>query len=127
MEPFDLQSVLRALSGGANLVGSSDLGARFTGVSTDSRTVRPGELFVALHGRNFEGNLFVRDALERGAAGAIAREDCPFQSVPGRPVLVVRDTMRALGDVAAEYRRSLRAKVVAITGSSGKTTTRELL
>jgi UDP-N-acetylmuramoyl-tripeptide--D-alanyl-D-alanine ligase len=127
MEPFDLEFVARALDGSASLIGASGLGAAFAGVSTDSRTVKPGELFVALPGKNHDGNLYVKAALERGAAGAIAREDCPFQTIPGRPVVVVRDPLRALADIAAEYRRRLPARVVAITGSSGKTTTRELL
>jgi UDP-N-acetylmuramoyl-tripeptide--D-alanyl-D-alanine ligase len=127
MDPISLEAVLRALPGGASLIGSSALATRFTGISTDSRTVAPGELFVAIPGERFDGNLYVKAALERGAAGAIAREDCPFQTLPGRPIVVVRDPVRALGAIACEVRRGLRAKVVAITGSCGKTTTRELL
>jgi UDP-N-acetylmuramoyl-tripeptide--D-alanyl-D-alanine ligase len=127
MEPFTLEWVLRALTARSTLIGSTSLGTRFTGISTDSRTVRPGELFVAIPGERFDGNLFVKAALERGALGAIAREDCPFQTAPGRPVVVVKDPVAALGEIAAEYRRKLKAKVVAITGSSGKTTTRDLL
>jgi len=127
MDAFTLEWVLRSLTMKSTLIGSTSLGTRFTGISTDSRKVGPGELFIAIPGERFDGNLFVKAALERGAAGAIAREDCPFQTMAGRPIVVVKDPVLAMADLAAEYRRRLTAKVVAITGSSGKTTTRELV
>jgi UDP-N-acetylmuramoyl-tripeptide--D-alanyl-D-alanine ligase len=128
VDPFDLEFLLRALSGGATLAGTGlTAECRFTGVTTDSRKVAPGDLFVALEGARADGNLFVDDALDRGAAGAIAREDARFRPRPGRPVLLVREPLRALGSLAAAYRRRLPAAVVGITGSAGKTTTRELL
>jgi UDP-N-acetylmuramoyl-tripeptide--D-alanyl-D-alanine ligase len=126
MEPFDLDFLLRALPGGATLAGG-DSGARFTGVATDSRAVRPGDLFVALAGERFDGNDFVEAALAAGAAGAVAREGARFSPRREAPVILVRDPLRALGALAAEVRRRLRAAVVAITGSSGKTTTRDLV
>lgn len=129
MDPFDLEFLLRSLSGGASLVGADPARAvRFTGVTSDSRTVAPGDLFVALEGERADGNAFVADALARGAAGALAREGAArFGARPEKPVLLVRDPLRALGSLAAAYRRRLPAQVIAITGSSGKTTTRELL
>lgn len=111
------------------------------GVSTDSRTLARGELFVALAGPReqpvrvvLDGHRFVGDALRRGAWGvlieqqalqleAVARE---IASWPGRAVVVVPDSLRALGDLAAYHRRRMPARVVGITGSNGKTTTKEM-
>ncbi|MDY6852381.1 MAG: UDP-N-acetylmuramoyl-tripeptide--D-alanyl-D-alanine ligase [Thermodesulfobacteriota bacterium] len=96
-----------------------------SGVSTDTRTIRPGELFVALCGENFDGHGFVKKAFEQGAAAAvIAGEADP---VRGRPCLRVPDTLRALGDLAAWLRQRQPLKVLAVTGSNGKTTTKEML
>jgi UDP-N-acetylmuramoyl-tripeptide--D-alanyl-D-alanine ligase len=111
------------------------------GVSTDSRTLARGELFVALAGPReqpvrivLDGHRFIGDALRRGAWGllvehqalqieAVARE---VASWPGRAVVVVPDSLRALGDLAAYHRRRMPARVVGITGSNGKTTTKEM-
>lgn len=96
-----------------------------SGVSTDTRTIRPGELFVALCGEIFDGHGFVKKAFEQGAAAAvIAKEARP---VRGRPCLRVPDTLRALGDLAAWLRQRQPLKVLAVTGSNGKTTTKEML
>ncbi len=90
-----------------------------SGVTTDSRAAAPGHLFVALRGPRADGHAFVQDAVARGAAL------CVVASAPEAPIpaLVVEDTLRALGAIAALYRRTLPAKVVGITGSVGKTTT----
>jgi UDP-N-acetylmuramoyl-tripeptide--D-alanyl-D-alanine ligase len=80
----------------------------FSGATFDSRQVKPGMLFVALKGENADGRRFIPDAVEKGAAGVV-------------------EGLEALHEAAREYRRSLRAKVVALTGSAGKTTTKELL
>jgi UDP-N-acetylmuramoyl-tripeptide--D-alanyl-D-alanine ligase len=129
VDAFDLEFVLRSLPGGATLIGADPArDVRFTGISTDSRTVQPGDLFFALAGTRVDGNAFVDGALARGAAGAVAREGAAlFTPRAGKPVLLLRDPLRALGSLAAAYRRRLPAHVVAITGSAGKTTTRELL
>jgi UDP-N-acetylmuramoyl-tripeptide--D-alanyl-D-alanine ligase len=95
----------------------------FEGVSTDSRTVGEGDLFVALQGPNFDGHDFVDRALEKGAAGAVVQHD---PGVHGS-LYVVEDTLEALGALARHRRRRLDASVVAVTGSSGKTSTKELL
>ncbi|MEW5724731.1 MAG: UDP-N-acetylmuramoyl-tripeptide--D-alanyl-D-alanine ligase [Thermodesulfobacteriota bacterium] len=95
------------------------------GVSTDSRTIKPGELFVALRGPNFDGHGFIAQAFEKGAAAALAGKGT---RVPrGRPVLRVEDTLRSLGDLAAWFRRRRPLQVVAVTGSNGKTTTKEMI
>ncbi|NIR60246.1 MAG: UDP-N-acetylmuramoylalanyl-D-glutamyl-2, 6-diaminopimelate--D-alanyl-D-alanine ligase, partial [Gammaproteobacteria bacterium] len=88
----------------------------YAGISTDTRTLKPGELFVALPGARFDGTEFVSEAIERGAAGAIAQRragDVPdeFDFFP------VDDAIGALGRLAGERRRALDATVVAITGT----------
>jgi UDP-N-acetylmuramoyl-tripeptide--D-alanyl-D-alanine ligase len=97
-------------------------------VGTDSRTLEAGELFVPLSGPNFEGHRFVAAALERGACGALlkAGEEVPSASFPDRFFIRVPDTLKALGDLAHFWREHHRVKVAAITGSNGKTTTKEM-
>jgi UDP-N-acetylmuramoyl-tripeptide--D-alanyl-D-alanine ligase len=94
-------------------------------ISTDTRTLQPGETFLALHGPNYDGERFVRAALDRGALALVVSD---ASVVPeGVPALVVADTNAAYRAFAGAARRSLRARVVAITGSTGKTTTKSLL
>ena len=99
-------------------------------VSIDSRTVGAGDLFVAIRGERFDGHQFVTDAVAKGAAGALvtgAPAVLPAGEGRPAPVLIqVEDTTRALQDVARHVRRRSGAKVVAITGSAGKTTTKEV-
>jgi UDP-N-acetylmuramoyl-tripeptide--D-alanyl-D-alanine ligase len=94
-------------------------------VSTDSRRVGPGMLFVALHGVRHDGHAFAAEALRAGAA-AVLVDHVPAGADPRRAV-VVRDTLRALGDLAAYTRQRWGGPVAAITGSNGKTTTKEML
>lgn len=96
-----------------------------TGVSTDSRNVQPGELFVALKGPTFDGNAFAAEALKRGAAAALVqREDV----LDGGIGIIVPDTLAALGDLAHRYRwHPPLLPWIAVTGSNGKTTTREMI
>ena len=97
--------------------------AVFTGISTDSRTIRPGDCFFAIEGENFDGHDYVRNAFDKGAACAVVGKDTDFA---GSCLLRASDPVKALGDFAAQYRRQHRFKVVAITGSVGKTTTRRI-
>lgn len=113
-----LTALARTLS--ATLVGA-DTG--FTGVSTDTRTLRPGELFVALRGPNFDGHAFVPRAAERGAAAAVVEH--PLAG--SLPLLQVADSLVALGAVAAEWRGRFELPVLAVTGSFGKTTVKEMM
>lgn len=99
----------------------------FTGVSTDTRTIQAGELFVALSGPNFDGNDFLDRAFAAGATAALVRRGAPSPQGNGHCLLEVDDTLKALGDLAAAWRREHSALVAAITGSNGKTTTREML
>jgi UDP-N-acetylmuramoyl-tripeptide--D-alanyl-D-alanine ligase len=94
-------------------------------ISTDSRTIKDGELFVALRGENFDGHKFVEDVAKRGAAGAIVDPKWKGK-VPNKFGLVrASDTLLAYQNLATNYRKSLSLKVVAITGSNGKTSTKD--
>ena len=95
----------------------------FRGVSSDSRTLQSGELFFALQGPNFDGAEFVSMAQERQAAGAVVQKMVSTEL----PVIIVDDTLKALGKLAAEWRRKMPARVIGITGSNGKTTLKELV
>ncbi len=100
----------------------------FPRVSTDSRTVDAGDLFVALRGERYDGHRFVENALERGAKGALV-EEAPSEEALRRykaAVVVVPDSLKALGDLAAGWRRKFSVPVGVLTGSNGKTTTKEM-
>ncbi len=104
--------------------GEEDLSTTYTGVSTDSRALTAGDLFVALVGDRFDGHRFVRAATERGARGVVVSR--PVEVPPSIRTYEVADTLVALGALARYRRRRHSARVVGITGSSGKTTTKEL-
>jgi len=99
----------------------------FTGVSTDSRTIEPGDCFFAVRGENFDGHDYVSDVFARGAVCAVVSRDMRNEELADKCLLRVDDTIKALGDLAAGYRRRAGFKVVAITGSAGKTTTRQIV
>lgn len=120
---FTLEEVLAATGGELIALGGR---VRFPGVTTDTRAIAPGELFVAVRGDTHDGHAFVGDALARGA-GAVLVERGRLETPVAGGVIAVRDTLEALGDLAAWHRRRRRPRVVAITGSNGKTTTKELL
>lgn len=96
--------------------------ARFSGVSTDSRVLRAGELFFALRGPSFDGHSYVDAVLQAGAPGAVVDRD-----VKANPVLLTDDTRIALGKLAARWRARCAPTVVAVTGSNGKTTVKEMI
>lgn len=98
----------------------------FSSVSTDTRDLQPGALFVALRGERFDGADFVELAERLGAAGAVVSDDSD-QAPVAFPVFSVPDTTAALGDLARYHRRRCGARVVGVTGSSGKTTVKEML
>lgn len=99
-------------------------GIVFSGVSIDSRTVRTGQLFWALRGSRHDGHEFVAEANEKGAVAAVVERGC---APAGIPSVAVTDTGAALVEAARWYRQCLAAHVIAVTGSAGKTTTREML
>ncbi|MEX2496720.1 MAG: UDP-N-acetylmuramoyl-tripeptide--D-alanyl-D-alanine ligase [Woeseia sp.] len=95
----------------------------FRGVSTDTRTLNAGELFFALRGPNYDGEEFIPRAGANGAVGAVAQDLVDGQL----PVIEVKDVRRALGALAAEWRRRVPATIIGLTGSNGKTTLKELI
>jgi len=99
----------------------------FSGVSTDSRTTKAGDCFFAIAGENFDGHDYVADAFAKGAVCAVVSKDIDEEKSAGKCLLKVDDTIIALGVLAREYRRQAGYKVVAITGSAGKTTTRQII
>jgi UDP-N-acetylmuramoyl-tripeptide--D-alanyl-D-alanine ligase len=99
-----------------------------TGYSIDSRTLNPGELFFAIHGERFDGHDFIAEAFERGACGVVVARDrinAASTAAPGHPLLATDDVLGALQRLAAAVRRHWGKRVVGITGSAGKTTTKE--
>jgi UDP-N-acetylmuramoyl-tripeptide--D-alanyl-D-alanine ligase len=101
--------------------------AVITGVSTDTRTLRQGDLFVALRGTAFDGHEFVAQAFAAGAVAAIVDNSSQLQGGITGALLIVEDTARALGELARLYRTGFKIPVVAIAGSNGKTTTKDMI
>jgi UDP-N-acetylmuramoyl-tripeptide--D-alanyl-D-alanine ligase len=122
MKEFSIQSLSRII----NARPIKDSGV-FTSVNTDSRNTRDGDCFFAIAGENFDGHEYVNDAFAKGAVCAVVGKDVKISKGAGKIVLRVEDTIKALGDFAAEYRWAGNFKVVAITGSVGKTTTRQII
>jgi len=124
---FSLDEVVAAVNGNVvnrkgNMSGNS---LYVNAVSTDTRTIEEGNLYIALKGENFDGHNYVTMALEKGACAVVVEK---ASAVPeGAIGVVVKDTLVALGDLARHYRFKLGCKVVAVTGSVGKTTTREMI
>jgi len=101
-----------------------DIFRRHPRISTDTRRIEPGSVFFALHGATFDGNRFAADALSKGAAYAVVDDPA---AVSGDRTVLVGDTLEALQELAREYRRELAIPILAISGSNGKTTTKELV
>ncbi len=122
------EDVVRATGG---ILLNGDMGIPFNGVCHDSRRLRAGELFVALKGPRFDGHRFVLEAFEKGAKGALVeywpQEINIFELHRGLSIIKVPSTYRALQDLASYWRQRLSAKVVAVTGSCGKSTTKEMI
>lgn len=125
---LDCEEVLKATKG---RLLQGDRRQYFTGVSTDSRRINEGELFIALKGQKFNGHNFIIEALEKKAAGVMIEEEWAYDFrlnlYQKKPVIVVKDTLRALGDLARDRRRKYKTTVIAVTGSNGKTTTKEMI
>jgi len=112
-----------------NAEPQSQTAGEITGVSIDSRTTKPGDCFFAIKGERFDGHDYIDRAFSKGAACAVisANSKNAVEAADSASVLKVADTVKALGDFAGQYRRGVGFKVVAITGSAGKTTTREMI
>lgn len=122
MDPTSLQQIAQWAR--ATLVGA-DPARTVTRVGTDSRALKPGDLFVALRGENFDGHRFVAQAAAAGAAAAVVDGAFDGEVPAGFALLRVEDTLRALQEMAAQYRASLPLRVLALTGSTGKTSTKD--
>ena len=122
MADFSLTEVLKATGG--RLAGTFG-GKLFKGVSTDTRTIQPGSLFIALAGERFDGHEFAAQAAAKGAAGVIVSR--PVDVPAGIAVIEVQNTRTALQDLARFHRQRYTIPVVAVTGSNGKTTTKDMV
>lgn len=125
MKALTLRQLIEAVGG--TLVGEfDDLDAEFTGVCTDSRNVTEGCLFLPLQGERFDGHGFISGALESGAVGCLTARDRESY-LPGKFYVKVRSTQRALRDLARYYKELFPIPFVAVTGSVGKTTTKDMV
>ena len=121
MISFDVRTVA-AVTGGQILHNGADVA--LSGFSTDSRTLQAGDLFIPLRGEHFDGHDYLTQAVRHGAAACLSEDVVAGLTIP---VIQVRDTLQALGDLAHAVRQRFGGPVVAITGTSGKTTTKEML
>ncbi len=121
MISFDVRTVA-AVTGGQILHNGTDVA--LSGFSTDSRTLQAGDLFIPLRGEHFDGHDYLTQAVRHGAAACLSEDVVAGLTIP---VIQVRDTLQALGDLAHAVRQRFGGPVVAITGTSGKTTTKEML
>ncbi len=126
----DFMSVSDVCAATGGILESGNPEIVFSGISTDARTIKPGDLFIALKGARFDGHDFIGDAAGKGAAGVLVSraDDGTLSAIPGSGAAIrVRDTIKALGDLAAWHRRRYRLRVAAVTGSVGKTTTKDFI
>jgi len=117
---------LAAITGGKLYQDREDKG-KFRGVSIDSRSIEPQQLFIAIKGSQYDGHNYIKQAIEHGSSGVIAEYDYPFlnQIEQNIGVVTVKNSHQAMIDLAHHYRQQLPADFIAITGSNGKTTTKE--
>src|SRR5436190_23408727 len=115
MDPLSLEKI--AQFAGGILQQAQDSTVTVTKVSTDSRTVQRGDLFVALRGENFDGHNFIEQASRREAVGAMVEEKWQGATPKNFGLIRVRDTLNGYQNLAARYRQGLPLKVIAITGS----------
>lgn len=121
---ISLDTLLKATSG--KVISNSKI--EFSGVSIDSRTIKDGEIFIALKGDRFDGHEFVSEALKKGD-GAIIKEGFVYPDLEytNKTIISVKDTLNALQDLAIYVRRGFNGYVISVVGSNGKTTTKELI
>lgn len=122
MQELRCEEVLKATGG---MLVSGNMDCVFTNVSTDSRKISQGALFVPITGERFDGHDFIKSSLECGAHGVLTQKD--ISPVPGKVVIKVEDTLRSLGNIAAYYRTKFNIPFVGITGSVGKTSTKDMI
>lgn len=127
MKEFSITDLAKVTGAKIHASYSWDNIRSFTGISTDSRTTQAGDCFFAISGENFDGHDYIADALGKSAVCAVISKDIDEITFSGKCLLKVEDVVKALGKLAGEYRRQAGYKVVAITGSAGKTTTRQII
>lgn len=123
MEDLCINEVVQAINGDL-LYGNPD--DRITGISIDTRSLKPGDLFFALKGENADGHRFIGAALDAGAAGLVVSDKNKVPSDCNAAVVIVDDPLWAFGDLAKYYRSKFDVRVIGITGSVGKTMTKEM-
>ncbi len=121
---FKINELLKATAGDLICGG---INASAKGVSIDSRTIKPGEVFIAIKGDNFDGHNFIGRALEKKASCIVAEKIGRKQAAKGAAFIKVADSVKALGDIARFNRGRFNTPVIAVTGSSGKTTLKEMI
>lgn len=124
MNPLSLGQIAELARGSLT---TGDAAAMISRISTDSRTLQAGDLFVPLRGDNFDGHKFIQQASERGAAGAMVEENWKGTTPANFALIRVPDTLAGYQTLASNYRASLPLKVIAITGSNGKTSTKDFV
>jgi len=102
---------------------SDKLDAKVSEISTDSRTIKSGDLFIALGGENYDGHNFVNDAFQKGAVGTVVSKSIKLP----KPVIKVENTSHALGEIARAHRKKFDIPIIVVSGSNGKTTTKDML
>ncbi|MCX8082515.1 MAG: UDP-N-acetylmuramoyl-tripeptide--D-alanyl-D-alanine ligase [bacterium] len=122
MEEVQIESIVKWCRG--TVPDKSILKRYCYGISTDSRQIKKGEVFVALKGERFDGTSFVNLVLQKGAVAAVVPDNFISDS---KKIIKVKDTLKALGDIARGYRNKFDVYVIGITGSDGKTTTKEFI
>lgn len=124
MDACALQFILDACKGSLICGQPSTVVRR---ICTDSRQIQPGDLFIPLIGEKFDGHAFMAQAAQNGAAAALVKDGASVPESAGMAIVRVEDTRVALGRIAAAYRAKFSAQLVAVAGSNGKTTTKELI
>ncbi|HHT9129733.1 MAG TPA: UDP-N-acetylmuramoyl-tripeptide--D-alanyl-D-alanine ligase [Candidatus Brocadiaceae bacterium] len=124
MEVLSLNDIVKAVSG---KILHADESVKVKDISTDSRNIHQGDLFFAIKGERFDGHQFVTQTMNDGAVGAVVSNEIKLDTgYKNFPIIRVGDTVTALGDLARYYRQKLYTKIIGITGSNGKTTTKEM-
>lgn len=120
MESIKINEIIGCTNGDPkNITGNFDI----KGVSTDSRNIKSGELFIALEGKNFDGHNYIEEVFKKGASAAVVSKEMGSNY----PIIVVRDTLEGLKKIAAYYKQKFSIPVIAVTGSTGKTSTKEMI
>ncbi|MEM8779483.1 MAG: UDP-N-acetylmuramoyl-tripeptide--D-alanyl-D-alanine ligase [Cyanobacteria bacterium P01_G01_bin.49] len=122
-----LSEIFNIFSQKSQNFSANSLEAPVKSINTDSRTIKPGEVFLALRGEKFDGHLFVEQAINKGAIAVICETPISVISAKKIPQIIVQDTLNAYQIIANQWRKKVKIPIIGITGSVGKTTTKELI